>query len=123
MERDYLRIKTNAGNFDRVNVEDVIRIKAEGNYVKVFATDERHYLFLPPFLEYYHTLWTKPELCAVSRFYVVNINHIVSEMIADRQLLMSDKELIKVTTIWDKCPRKESNVINGVDPTALFLFT
>jgi two-component system LytT family response regulator len=108
-DEQYTRITLPTGNaYEIVNVKDIIRCEAEGNYTNFFLVDKRKMLVTLG-LKHYEDLLPPTEFFRIHNHHLVNVNHVSRVLKEDGgYAIMSDGSKIEISR------RKKESFINRI---------
>lgn len=94
----YHKITLPTGNaYEIVNVKDIIRCEAEGNYTKFFLNGSKK-LLVSASLKHYEDLLPENEFIRIHHHHLININHVVRYLKSDGgYAVMSDGTQVEVS--------------------------
>ncbi|HEV7229881.1 MAG TPA: LytTR family DNA-binding domain-containing protein [Bacteroidia bacterium] len=97
-DEQYSRITLPTGNaYEIVNVKDIIRCEAEGNYTSFFLTDKRK-MVVTLGLKHYEDLLPPNDFFRIHNHHLVNVNHVTRVLKEDGgYAIMSDGSKIEIS--------------------------
>lgn len=94
----YSKITLPTGNaYEIVNVKDIVRCEADGNYTKFFLTDKRR-LLISNSMKHYEELLPENDFIRVHHSHLININHVLRYVKTDGGfVVMSDESEVEIS--------------------------
>lgn len=94
----YSKISLHTGNaYEIVNVKDIIRCEADGNYTSFMLTNNRKFV-VSTGLKYYEDLLSRDVFIRVHHHHLININHVIRFLKEDGgYAIMSDHSKVEIS--------------------------